>query len=264
MALTSRRYRVPMSTTVLHEMPQVTTPVALMTAEELLAYPLPDKRVELVRGRLIVREPPGMRHGEHAARVVVALSSYLIRDRETRSAAQTRGRVVTCDSGFTLARNPDTVRAPDVAYVSRERWEGSCRTGTVSSPPTLPWRSGHRAIAWAPCWPRWATGLTLAHTWCGWSIRRDSRLLPTAPTGRRRCSVLRTFSTAATYSPVSPSQSRSCSRRSRWYGLTWFRFIPIARSLDGHGADQCADRRRTGDQHPANRTSKGRVSMSVE
>ena len=137
MALTSRRYRVPMSTTVLHEMPQVTTPVALMTAEELLAYPLPDKRVELVRGRLIVREPPGMRHGEHAARVVVALSSYLIRDRETRSAAQTRGRVVTCDSGFTLARNPDTVRAPDVAYVSRERWAGQLPDGYGEFAPDL-------------------------------------------------------------------------------------------------------------------------------
>ncbi len=137
MALTARRYRVRMTTTVLHEMPQVTTPVALMTAEELLAYPMPDKRVELVRGRLIVREPPGMRHGECAMRIGVALSNFLSRDRESRGAAETRGRVLTCDSGFTLARNPDTVRGPDVAYVSRERWPGPLPDGYGEFAPDL-------------------------------------------------------------------------------------------------------------------------------
>ncbi len=126
-----------MTTTVLEASPRVTTPAALMTAEELLAYPLPNKRVELVRGRLLVREPPGMRHGEHAARVVAALISYLSSDRTASGAAQTRGRVVTCDSGFTLARNPDTVRAPDVAYVSRERWAGPLPDGYGEFAPDL-------------------------------------------------------------------------------------------------------------------------------
>ena len=126
-----------MTTTVLHETARVTTPAALMTAEELLAYPMPDKRVELVRGRLIVREPPGMRHGEYASRVVVALSNFLVRDRESRGAAETRGRVLTCDPGFTLARNPDTVRGPDVAYVSRERWAGPLPDGYGEFAPDL-------------------------------------------------------------------------------------------------------------------------------
>lgn len=137
MALTSRRYRVRMTTIVPHEAPHVTTPVALMTAEELLMYPMPDKRVELVRGRLIVREPAGMRHGEFAARVVVAFSDCLSRDRASRGAAVTRGRVLTCDSGFTLARNPDTVRGPDVAYVSRERWAGPLPEGYGEFAPDL-------------------------------------------------------------------------------------------------------------------------------
>ena len=137
MALTSRRYRVRMTTTVLPEIPRVTTPVALMTAEELLAYPMPDKRVELVRGRLVVREPPGLRHGEYATRVVVALSNFLTRDRESSGAAETRGRVLTCDSGFTLARNPDTVRGPDVAYVSRERWAGPLPDGYGEFAPEI-------------------------------------------------------------------------------------------------------------------------------
>ncbi len=116
----------------------MTAPPALMTAEELLTYPEPDnKRTELVRGRLVVREPPGMYHGEYAARVVVAIGNYLTHDRESRGAEQTRGRVLTCDPGFTLARNPDTVRAPDVAYVSRARWAGPMPHGYGEFAPDL-------------------------------------------------------------------------------------------------------------------------------
>ncbi len=126
-----------MITTLPREAPALTTPVALMTAEELLVYPMPDKRVELVRGRLVVREPPGMRHGQCAVRMVVALSNFLERDRTLRGAADTRGRVVTCDSGFTLARNPDTVRGPDVAYVSRERLAGPMPVGYGEFAPDI-------------------------------------------------------------------------------------------------------------------------------
>ncbi len=137
MALTSRQYRVRMTTTIGHEVPPVTTPVALMTSEELLVYPMPDKRVELVRGHLVVREPPGMQHGECAVRVVVAISAFLHHDRAVRSAPHTRGRVFTCDTGFTLARNPDTVRGPDVAYVSRARWDGAMPEGYGEFAPDL-------------------------------------------------------------------------------------------------------------------------------
>lgn len=126
-----------MTTTVIEGTPRVTIPAALMTAEELLTYPLPNKRVELVRGRLIVREPPGMRHGECALRIGVALSNVLSRDRESSGAPDTRGRVLTCDAGFTLARDPDTVRGPDVAYVSRERWGGPLPDGYGEFAPDL-------------------------------------------------------------------------------------------------------------------------------
>ncbi len=122
--MTHRRIVRRMTTIARHETSRLTAHDALMTAEELLVYPMPDKRVELVRGRLVVREPPGMRHGECAMRIGVALSNFLMQDRESSRATATRGRVVTCDAGFTLARGPDTVRGPDVAYVSRERWAG--------------------------------------------------------------------------------------------------------------------------------------------
>jgi len=69
--------------------------------------------------------------------VVLAIGNYLIRDRDVRGAEQTQGRVLTCAPGFTLARNPDTVRAPDVAYVSRARWAGPMPHGYGEFAPDL-------------------------------------------------------------------------------------------------------------------------------
>ena len=44
-------------------------PTALMTADELLHAPIANKRTELVRGVLVVREPPGGLHGIATARL---------------------------------------------------------------------------------------------------------------------------------------------------------------------------------------------------
>jgi Uma2 family endonuclease len=85
----------------------------LLTADELLQLYLPNKRAELVRGVLVVREPPGGRHGRIAMNLGVELANY-VRAREL-------GVVYAAETGFTLARHPDTVRAPDVAFVRRER-----------------------------------------------------------------------------------------------------------------------------------------------
>lgn len=83
-----------------------------MTADELLHLQMPSKRTELVRGQLIVREPAGYVHGYVAARLTSVLASYV----EVRAL----GRVVAAETGFKIASNPDTVRAPDVAFISRE------------------------------------------------------------------------------------------------------------------------------------------------
>ena len=50
-------------------------PSTRMTAEELLHASIPDKRTELVRGMLIVREPPGGRHGSVTMSPCVASST---------------------------------------------------------------------------------------------------------------------------------------------------------------------------------------------
>ena len=85
----------------------------LLTADELLHVRIPDKRVELVRGVLVVREPAGGRHGRIAVNIAIELGGYV--------RAHVLGAVYAAGTGFTLARDPDTVRAPDVAFVHRDR-----------------------------------------------------------------------------------------------------------------------------------------------
>jgi len=91
--------------------PNMTPP--LMTAEELLYTSVPNKRTELVRGRLIVHEPPGGKHGYVAANLAFRLKQHI----DLTEA----GAVFVGDVGFTLHRDPDTVRGPDVAFVRKDR-----------------------------------------------------------------------------------------------------------------------------------------------
>ncbi len=115
---------------------QAPAPV-LMTAEELLANPIPNQRAELVRGQLVVREPAGMRHGDVAARVLLAIGMHLSEERQKLGARELRGRLLAAETGFTLQRNPDTVRAPDVAYVRAERWPAQEPPGFPEFAPDL-------------------------------------------------------------------------------------------------------------------------------
>lgn len=89
--------------------------VKLMTADEL--FRLPDDRMlhELVKGELTTMPPPGAEHGGITARVVGSLIPHVI--------VRGLGEVLAGDPGFLLTREPDTVRAPDVAFIRRERLE---------------------------------------------------------------------------------------------------------------------------------------------
>ena len=85
----------------------------LMTAEELLRLPDDGYRYELVRGELRKMAPAGYLHGRVAINVTTPL------DRHVR--VHDLGVVCAAETGFKLASNPDTVRAPDVAFIRRER-----------------------------------------------------------------------------------------------------------------------------------------------
>ncbi len=102
---------------------------ALMTADELLRTHVPDRRTELVRGLLVVREPAGSRHGLVTMNLGAELAVY---------AKQTgAGSVYAAETGFKLASNPDTVRAPDIAFVRRERLPPPSTTGYPALAPDL-------------------------------------------------------------------------------------------------------------------------------
>ncbi len=102
---------------------------AAVTADELLHLNLPDKRTELVRGALIVREPAGYLHGRVAAKVASLLMNHV----ETNGL----GCVLAAETGFKLASDPDTVRAPDVAFIFRERLPDPPPTGYAKLAPDL-------------------------------------------------------------------------------------------------------------------------------
>ncbi len=85
-----------------------------MTADELLAMPDDGSRkYELVRGELLSMSPAGMRHGRISMRIAVSLLDHVN--------AQGLGAVFPADTGFILSRDPDTVRAPDAAFVRKAR-----------------------------------------------------------------------------------------------------------------------------------------------
>jgi Uma2 family endonuclease len=100
-----------------------------LTAEELLYLHLPDKQTELVQGMLIVREPPGGRHGQVTMELGRLVANHV--------AGHGLGIAYAAETGFTLRRNPDTVRAPDVAFVRRERVPEIVPTGYLDVAPDL-------------------------------------------------------------------------------------------------------------------------------
>ncbi|MGH7589063.1 MAG: Uma2 family endonuclease [Gemmatimonadota bacterium] len=84
-----------------------------MSIEDFERLPDDGSRRELVRGQVVKEPPAGFRHGGIAARIAGLLDSF-VRQNDL-------GEVVTAETGFVLFDEPPTVRAPDVAFVTRER-----------------------------------------------------------------------------------------------------------------------------------------------
>ena len=98
----------------------------LLTAEELERVRLPHERTELVRGRLLVREPPSTEHGRIQANL-----AYLVTHHVRQNGL---GAVFGQDTGFRIESSPDTVRGPDLAFVRQSARRPFRAAGTP------PWR----------------------------------------------------------------------------------------------------------------------------
>jgi Uma2 family endonuclease len=86
---------------------------SLITGEELALRPDLEP-CELIDGRIVPLTPTGHVHGSIEARLTVSLGIYA---RESG-----RGQVLSGEVGLYIRRNPDTVRAADLLYISHSRF----------------------------------------------------------------------------------------------------------------------------------------------
>lgn len=102
----------------------------LVTAEELLDMPDDGFKYELVRGELRKMAPAGSEHSVSGVEIATSMNIHV--------KANNLGRVFGADAGFLISRDPDTVRAPDAAFVRRERVEAvGIPSGYWPGPPDL-------------------------------------------------------------------------------------------------------------------------------
>src|SRR4051812_48755474 len=99
----------------------------LYTAEELWNLSADEtKHYELIEGELVAMSPTGGHHGE-----VNAQFSWLIM---THVRTKKLGHIYAAETGFKLSENPDTVLAPDFAFISKKR----LKSGTDKFVPVAP------------------------------------------------------------------------------------------------------------------------------
>ena len=90
----------------------MSTALRTMTADELLRMPEDGYRYELIEGELHQMAPPGSQHGFVGQKLGWRLAQYV----ELNDLGAVSG-----ETGFLLSRNPDTVRAPDASFLTKEQ-----------------------------------------------------------------------------------------------------------------------------------------------
>jgi len=103
------------------------TEKVLLTADDFWQLPDDGQKHELVAGELTHMPPSGFLHGTVAGNFARLLGEH--------TAKYDLGAISVAEAGFKLRQNPDTVRAPDVAFVSKDHilaqgkpekfWEGA-------------------------------------------------------------------------------------------------------------------------------------------
>jgi Uma2 family endonuclease len=84
----------------------------LVTAEELYEHP-EWGRCELHSGRVKFMSPAGAEHGSIAIKIALRLGAFIEK--------HGLGELFAAETGFFVTRNPDTVAAPDVMFLSKGR-----------------------------------------------------------------------------------------------------------------------------------------------
>ena len=102
-----------------------------LTAEQFAALPDEGRRLELIKGKIVEMNVPGVRHGRVCLLLGHLLQSFLDE--------HDLGRAVCNDSGVVTERGPDTVRGADVSYYSYARLpkDQPLPPGYADTPPDL-------------------------------------------------------------------------------------------------------------------------------
>jgi len=98
-----------------------------MTAEELMNLPDDGNHYELIKGELLTMPPPGNPHGTVGMNLSLLLGLYV--------KTNNLGRAFS-EMGYRLENDPDTVLAPDISFIARDR-VGVGPEGYRSGPPDL-------------------------------------------------------------------------------------------------------------------------------
>ena len=85
----------------------------LLTAEDLLRLDSKGVKGELIRGEFRETMSVGVEHGQIVIKLGFLVGSVVIPNR--------LGRLIGSDAGVILERDPDTVREPDIAFISAAR-----------------------------------------------------------------------------------------------------------------------------------------------
>lgn len=91
----------------------MSTATQLLTADDLWKMPDHDGRCELVKGELRATSPASSGHGAFSMNLAAPLHQFV--------RARKLGIVMAAETGFIIERDPDTVRAPDAAFIRQDR-----------------------------------------------------------------------------------------------------------------------------------------------
>ncbi len=89
------------------------TETKLLNADDLLRLHGQGFRGELIRGVLCEPMAAGVDHGKYVMNLALAIGGFI--------KSRRLGSLIGSDSGIRIDRDPDTVREPDVAFISSEK-----------------------------------------------------------------------------------------------------------------------------------------------